>query len=55
MYCFFLSVSFGRTQGSTYFFTNMLTKAFVTSKIDDTNAFNDIAQNNGEDLWKVYF
>jgi hypothetical protein len=51
----FYSVSFGRTNNSTYYFTNMLMKAFVTSSTNETNAFNDIAQNNGEDFWKVYF
>ena len=31
----------------------MLTKAFVLSKTNDANAFNDIVQNNGEDFWQV--
>ncbi|CAF4334602.1 unnamed protein product, partial [Adineta steineri] len=31
----------------------MLTKAFVTSKINDTNGFNDISQDNGEDFWRA--
>ncbi|UJR37361.1 hypothetical protein I4U23_030069 [Adineta vaga] len=47
------AISFGRTNDSTYYFTNMLTKAFVTLKTNDANSFNDIAQNNGDDFWKA--
>ena len=50
---YFLSVSVARTNNSTYYYTNILTKALVTSKIEDGNTFNDIAQNNGKDFWKV--
>ncbi|CAF3719694.1 unnamed protein product [Rotaria socialis] len=31
----------------------MLREAFVTSKINGRDTFNDIAQSNGEDLWKA--
>ncbi|CAF0960087.1 unnamed protein product [Rotaria sordida] len=31
----------------------MLREAFVTSKTNDGNTFNDIAQSNGEDFWKI--
>ncbi|CAF0734200.1 unnamed protein product [Rotaria sordida] len=31
----------------------MLREAFVTSKTNDGNTFNDIARSNGEDFWKI--
>jgi hypothetical protein len=31
----------------------MLTKALVTATTNNSGSFNDIAQNNGEDFWKV--
>ena len=53
MFCLFISVSVFRTNNVTYYYTNMLREAFVTSKTDDRDTFNDIAQSNGEDFWKV--
>ncbi|CAF0929169.1 unnamed protein product [Adineta ricciae] len=46
-------VSFGRTNDSTYYFTNMLAEAFVTSKTKNADSFNDIAQSDGTDFWKA--
>lgn len=42
-----------RANDETYYYTNMLREAFVTSQTDDDNSFNNIAQSNGEDFWKV--
>lgn len=53
IFSFVLLVSFMRANDETYYYTNMLREAFVTSQTDDDNSFNNIAQSNGEDFWKV--